>query len=165
MGLATAKGQQDAITSFSGLESRCELFLSNDGKEFYNSSIDTTPSRTLSTLRSIGDGTVIILGGKSKGGSYDELIGALPKLTEGAVLMGDVGEIVSKGLKNEGTYPYLFAKDFDEALEKIALNFPMAKKILLSPSGTSYDRYGSFKERANDFKRAVYRYTGTNQDK
>jgi UDP-N-acetylmuramoylalanine--D-glutamate ligase len=160
LGLATADGQREAIISFSGLESRCELFLTHNGTQYYNSSIDTTPKRTLSTLRSLEKGTVIILDGKSKGGSYEDLILALPELTEGAVLMGDVGKIVSQGLKNYSTYPYFFANDFDNAIEKIHLNFPRDKNILLSPAGTSYDRYGSFKERATDFKRAVYRYTG-----
>jgi UDP-N-acetylmuramoylalanine--D-glutamate ligase len=60
--------------TFGGVAHRCQAALEKNGVRFFDSSIDTTPSRTVSTLSAFDNSkTVLILGGYDKNLDYSIL--------------------------------------------------------------------------------------------
>ena len=152
-GLWTADGAREVAAGFDGLSHRCERVRTWGGTEFYNSSIDTTPTRTAATLKSLGRQVVVILGGRDKGLDPSPLTEALKIYGYGAVLCGECAESFARALPCG--LPYLFACDMEEA---VAIAKEMAggvRDVLLSPAATSFDRYKSFEERGEHFKKIV----------
>lgn len=145
-----------AIADFRGLLHRAERVRTLRGITFINSSIDSTPERTLNTLRSLEGKVVPIIGGRGKGLSLAALAEALPTLTVGACLMGEVGEELSRLLTKTGVpYPKIKASSMDAAIRTAMALLGGTGTVILSPAATSFDRYKSFEERGEDFKRAV----------
>lgn len=138
---------------FSGLPHRCELFFSRGGVDFIDSSIDSTPARTVQTLRSLDRPVIIILGGRGKGLEYNELIPALKKYARGAVIVGEnareIYGIVENCVRAE------IVSSFDEAIIRGAELARSVGTLLLSPASTSYDFFRNFEERGDRFREII----------
>ena len=145
-------------SDFSGLRHRCELFLSKNGVDFIDSSIDSTPARTVQTLKSLDRQVVIILGGRGKGLDYSLLLPALKKYARVAIITGEnareIYGIVGNCVEAE------LCTSFEEA---IFLGYDKAKEVgalLLSPASTSYDSFKNFEKfcrKCIDLKIKVYK--------
>ena len=148
---------RDAITSFRGLEHRAETVAVLRDIEFIDSSIDTSPTRTLATLSSYGSDTAVIICGKNKGFDYTALAKKLPTATRGAVLMGEVGECLAP-LISDPTYPLMRASNMEEAVAYAVDMTGGHGRVILSPAGTSYDKYENYIARGLDFTLATKKY-------
>ncbi len=149
-GLADSVAIGNAINDFTPLPHRCECFLRWNGIDFYDSSVDSTPSRTAATLNSLGRRVVIILGGKSKGLDYSALITLLKIYAEAVILTGEnADEIYSAIGEQVGAE---IVRDFEAAVKRGAKYAKSIGALLLSPASTSYDRFKSFAERGAFFK-------------
>lgn len=156
LNLCNASAVAEAIETFRGLPHRAEYIRTVAGVKYYDSSIDSTPERTIKTLSALNKPSAVIICGKSKGLSYDDLAKRLPTLTCGAVLMGEVGEEISKKLsKYCPEYCYKTALDMTDATKKASELVTDGGAVVLSPSGTSFDAYKNFEERGEAFKKAV----------
>ena len=144
--------------SFSGLEHRCEKFLSVGGVDFINSSIDTSPARTRATLDALRCPVRIIIGGRGKGLSIEECIPTLTKYASRISLYGEAGEEYLPALQGAGLTRSveceLFAR-FDDALEHACRGARWGDTVLLSPMATGYGEFASFAERGAHFKEYV----------
>jgi UDP-N-acetylmuramoylalanine--D-glutamate ligase len=121
--------------------------------DYYDSSIDTSPTRTATTLRSLNRNLVIILGGKSKGLDYSSMLDALRDHATAAVLVGEnkyeILSVIADAL------PCYIAEDFAEAAD---LGIKLARDVgalLLSPASASYDMFASYEARGRCFKKLV----------
>ena len=159
LGVCKREACREAITDFSGLAHRSELITEHRGISFINSSIDTCAERTIQTLGALSGDTVVIICGKNKGLKLEGLAKRLPDLTVGAVLMGEVGAELSVLLPKE--YKYELANGFDDAIKRAAEILGNAGNIILSPAGTSFDKFKSYEQRGNAFRDAVIKYINT----
>ncbi len=148
LGLHKREAAERAIRGFGGLMHRAETVYSADGIEYINSSIDTSPERTEKTLGSLSGRIAIILAGRTKGQSYDKLIPLIKQKCVGAVIMGELSEIISKSF---GDFPAFIAEDMSSAVKYARALLVHGGKMLFSPSATSFDAYNSFEERGADF--------------
>ena len=156
LGYTNVSAAYTAINSFKGLPHRAETVTERDGIKYINSSIDSSPERTLKTLGSLDGDTAVIIGGLGKGLSLEALAKALPRLTKGAALMGEVGEELSKILKViSPRYRYKLARDMKDAINVARDFLSGCGTVLLSPAATSFDLYRNFEERGNHFKKIV----------
>ena len=149
-GEATDEAIARVASEFCGLPHRCELFLSENGVDFIDSSIDSTPTRTVQTLTSLGRTAVVILGGKGKGLDYSELIPALKKYAEAAVICGENADEIYRCIS-----PHVKAIVSENMEDSVRVGYTLAKKagvLMLSPASTSYDRYKNYVERGEHFK-------------
>ena len=143
---------------FKGLPHRCELVGCVSGIKYINSSIDTTPKRTLSTLNSINGRVILLLGGRSKGLDFSTFSEEVSKKALAVILFGEArtqiyeGLIKCKALKESGI-PILSYERFSEALCHIDEIARQGDTVLLSPAATSYDEFQSFEERGELFKK------------
>ena len=141
---------QRVAYSFCGVPHRMELVREIDGISFYNSSIDTTPSRTLATLSAFDrEKTIIILGGYDKNLSYHCLKEGLENI-KCAILLGESKSKIAPYIKRP-----IFVNNLNEA---VAYAYKIARDgdtVLLSPACASFDMYSSYIERGEHFKKAV----------
>lgn len=149
-GLVDVSDVISVAKGFSGLSHRCEAVLSEGGVEYIDSSIDSTPARTVQTLESLGRQAVLILGGRSKGVDYKELVPALRKYVKLAIITGENSKEIFNAIKNDVNAE--IRADFEEA---ILLGKRYAKDVgllLLSPASTSFDRFKNYAHRGDKFR-------------
>ena len=146
--------------SFGGLVHRCETVGIYRGVRYVNSSIDSSPKRTVATLATFSDKVIIILGGRGKGLDFHELVPTLREKTKFIVLTGECGKEIKEILDTEtraGRFcaPYRYESDFYDALDLAIREASESDTVLLSPASTSYDCFKSFEERGDAFKRYI----------
>jgi len=148
---------EQALVSFSGLAHRADAFFRHNGIEYIDSSIDSSPERTIKTLSALGGKITVIIGGKGKGLSLLPLAERLPSLVENAVLLGEVGSELAKLLRaNSSSLNFVTAENMRDAVIRAKECSAPGFKIVLSPAATSFDSYKNFEERGNDFKKCVF---------
>ena len=156
LGIAHKSDIENTLETFGGLPHRAELIANRGGISYINSSIDSSPERTLKTLRALSGHVSVIIGGAGKGLALNALAEELPKLTAGAVLMGAVGRELAEIFGTNGTsYKFTFAEEMMGAVKAAANLLDAGGTVILSPAATSFDRYRNFEERGLDFKNAV----------
>lgn len=147
--------------SFAGVQHRLQLIREKDGVKFYNSSIDSSPSRTNAALSSFeGKNVIIILGGKDKKVPFDSLSKELAAKTKLAVLTGAAMEKIYSDVANtdeykEGKINFVKIPEFDDAVRYAASQAESGDFVVLSPACTSFDRFANFEQRGNYFTQIV----------
>ena len=146
---------REIAKSFRGLPHRCEHFLSVDGIDFINSSIDTSPSRTIATLRGLGKRVKLILGGKGKGLPLSPLRDALASYAEEITIYGDIKDEILDFIERDPTLraiPHATFTSLSEAIDHLLKDIRTGETLLLSPAATSYGEFTSFEDRGEFFK-------------
>lgn len=152
---------RDVAMTFPGVEHRIELVRTVKGIRFFNSSIDTSPNRTIHTMNALfdrGDQGVLIAGGEDKRCIYDGLGTAISKVCNRVVLFGNNANIVRKAIIDETADEEVEIYDSVSLQDAVTMAFSLAKAgeiVIMSPTGTSYDHYRHFEERGNLFKKIV----------
>ena len=152
-GLCGAEDLMRVAGEFSGLPHRAECFLRVDGKEFVDSSIDTSPARSVTTIKAQSRPTVVMLGGRGKGVSYAPLREALIGRARLAVLFGEDRLLIKEAIGD--SVPCISVEGFIEGVECALSVLGEGEVLLLSPAATSYDEFSSFEERGNLFKKII----------
>ena len=150
--------------NFNGVEHRMEFVCELGGIFYYNSSIDSTPTRTIEALNYFDEDkkTIVILGGSDKKITFDPLAPVVYKKAKAAILYGATKDIIKKCLddyKNNNN-------DCEKLIINVAENFDSAVMIakslassgdivLLSPACASFGEFKDFEERGNRFKKLV----------
>ena len=148
---------------FPGVEHRLEFVREKDGVRYYNSSIDSTPSRTAAALSALRSRTVVICGGRDKHLSFLPLADALFERASAVVLTGEAaGQIKDAILSRAAERPdggrglrVIEEPDFERAVRAASLAAAPGEAVVLSPACTSFDRFANFEERGKLFKMTV----------
>ena len=141
-------------STFQGLTHRCDVF-NLGGKEYVDSSIDTSPERTKTTLESLGRRVHLILGGRGKGLAPDTMKDALIRYAKSISLYGEVTDSICEWLDSDPELSKIPRARFDTLKDAIDNADSLAKEgatVLLSPSATAYGEFRNFKERGDFFK-------------
>ena len=139
--------------NFQGLAHRCEEIPSSDGIKYINSSIDTTPHRTVQTLNSLSGDIIIILGGRTKGCDFTLLREPLSRKARLAIVTGECRDEIVSAIK--GACDTAVIDGFEDAVLYGASIAKRGDVLLLSPAATSYDEFSSFEERGEKFKEII----------
>lgn len=153
-GYADSERIAKVASEFRGLAHRCESVENYGGVRYVDSSIDSTPRRTATTLYALSGEWIVILGGRSKGLDYSELIEPLRARARMAVLTGECGREIEKILCEAGI-GCVYEPDFYRAVELAARLARPGEGVILSPASTSFDRFRSFEERGEYFKSII----------
>ncbi len=141
---------------FGGVPHRIELVRKLDGVRYYNSSIDSSPNRTINTLNVFCEPVVLIAGGKDKGIPYDEIGKPIKEHVKTLILIGATSKVIDEAVKKAGgKIPTFFAKTYEEAVNLAKENAISGDVVLLSSASTSFDMFNNFEERGNLFKELV----------
>lgn len=151
---------REVATSFGGVEHRLELVREKDGVRFYNSSIDSSPTRTAAALSALPKAPIIILGGSDKNIPFDGLALDVCQKTKAAIVTGEsapkiLDEIEKCPLYDRQKTVVKHIHDFREAVLAAAEIAERGDIVLLSPACASFDSFKDFAERGNYFKTIV----------
>ena len=153
IGYATRERICEVAESFDGLAERCRT-TERDGISYVSSSIDTTPERTATTLKSLDRRVKIILGGRGKGLSYELLSKPLTQYAERIALYGDAGREMLEWIESDSrlrTIPHAFSPKMEDAFNYVADGATAGDTVLLSPAATSYGEFRDYIERGRAF--------------
>lgn len=166
---------------FKGVEHRIELVREVNGVKYYNSSIDSSPNRTINTLSVFPQKVIMISGGKDKGIAYDEIGPVIAEHVKSLILAGPTSGAIKTALMNSTGHEGVKITelgDYKKEAEAARKDSPAALKalaksvyekavraasneaksgdiVLLSPASTSFDMFKNFEERGHIFKDIV----------
>ena len=147
--------------NFGGVAHRIEFVREIDGVRYYNSSIDSSPNRTINTLK-VFDKVILIAGGKDKGIPYDEIGEHIANKVKHLILIGKTGPIIKAALDkyvektgNGKDIVTQFCTTYEEAVMCAKNAATAGDTVLLSNASTSFDMFKNFEERGNLFKSIV----------
>lgn len=159
-GIVSAQSVKKVATSFAGVEHRNEFVRELDGVKYYNSSIDSSPTRTIAALCSHKQKLIVLCGGYDKNIPYEPLAEPLCEHAKIVIMTGATAGKIRAALEGCSAYkkdaPVLLdAKDYGDAVDiarKLAKNGDV---VLMSPASASFDAFKNFEERGNFFKNKV----------
>lgn len=161
-GLVSKEVIVNVAKTFGGVEHRIELVRTLDGVKYYNSSIDSSPNRTINTLRVFPNKVIMIAGGKDKGIPYDEIGPALAEHVKVLILIGATSDKIQEALDaeinktgNGKDIEVIRATSYEDAVNAARSKAHDGDVVLLSPASTSFDMFRNFEERGNLFKKIV----------
>ena len=153
----TPRAVRTVARHFSGAPHRLEPLGEKRGVCFYNSSIDTTPSRTEASLAAL-EGRCkkifLLLGGRAKGLSLSPLLDAVRASGARPYLFGEARETVADALDGAGI-PYTVASSMETAARLAFADAEEGDAVLLSPAFTSFDAFADFEARGEAFRYVV----------
>jgi len=144
---------REAVKEFSGVRCRMELIERKNGVSYYDSSIDSTPSRTVATMSSFDrERVVLLLGGYDKKLCYDSLKEGL-RGVKCAIICGANSEKIYNAIR--GSCKVILQDSFTESV-KIAYRMAEAgDSVILSPASASYDMFTSYREKSKKYREIV----------
>lgn len=157
-GIVNDETINDVAKTFGGVEHRIELVRTVGGVRYYNSSIDSSPNRTINTLRVFDKKVILIAGGKDKGIPYDEIGPAICEKVKTLILIGKTADKIEAALKaadKAEQVETIRCESYEDVVKTAHAKAESGDIVLLSPASTSFDMFANFEERGNLFKRLV----------
>lgn len=146
---------------FSGTEHRVEFVREVDGVKYYNDSIASSPTRTISGTLSLNDEKILLIaGGYDKKIPYAELGTVICKKVKTLILMGATADKIEAAVENAAESmqckpEILRVKNMAQAVEAARSRAKPGDVVSLSPSSAAFDLYKDFEERGRHFKQLV----------
>ena len=159
-GLVAPASIEKVARTFGGVEHRCELVRRLNGVRYYNSSIDSSPTRTMAALSNFPEKVIAICGGYDKHIPYEPLGTPLCRRAKVVLLTGATAPQIKEAVMASPAYapgaPILV--DCTDLADAVAKAHAIAKDgdvVLLSPASASFDSFKNFEERGKFFKTKV----------
>ena len=154
--IASIADMRAVATSFEGVAHRLQLIHEKNGVKFYNSSIDTSPTRTIAALSSFDEKVILIIGGYDKHLPTEPLTEPLTEKTKCIICTGDTGQRIHKMMTGSGYIGHIeYIKSFDDAVIAASRSARCGDTVLLSPAAASFDAFRNFEERGERFKTII----------
>lgn len=145
----------DAIKNFKPLEHRIEYVGKYDDVIYYNDSIATIPTATISAIKALKNVDTLIFGGMDRGIDYSELISYLDSgVVRNLICMPTTGHKIATKIKNKEVNKYNVVT-LEEAVAKAKEITNKDSICLLSPAAASYEYFKNFEEKGRAYKNLV----------
>ena len=165
--------------NFKGVAHRIEFIRELDGVRWYNSSIDTSPNRSLNTMNALAqrkEKGVLICGGADKKCIYTGLGSSILEVCDRIIIYGSNADLVSAVIAEEAdgrsyeiyripdregdVYEFPETREnvvnaYKEAISKAREWAKPGEIVIMSSIGTSYDHFRHFEHRGDMFKELV----------
>ena len=146
--------------TFGGVEHRIEFVRELRGVKYYNSSIDSSPTRTIAALNSFKQKLIVISGGYDKHIPFEPLCEPMCRMVKKLILTGATAGKIKSALINSDEYkampfPIIEEPDFEKAVLKASSVAENGDIVILSPACASFDAFPNFEVRGRRFKEIV----------
>jgi UDP-N-acetylmuramoylalanine--D-glutamate ligase len=141
------------LAEFPGLPHRMQLVARKQGVDFINDSKATNVGAAVAAVESIDGIIVLIAGGESKGGDFDDLSNAVSDRLRAAVLIGSDADRIADALADKALV--VIANDIDDAVVQAAGYAESGDTVLLAPGCASFDQFPNYMARGDAFAAAV----------
>ena len=118
----------------------------------FNDSKSTSPQATEVAIKSFAEKIVLIMGGKDKGLDYSSLNKSLKRKVKLLILFGENKFELAKTFRDIKIY---LAADLHASVKEGIKRTNTSEVLLFSPGTSSFDRYKSYSERGEEFKKYV----------
>lgn len=147
----------EVAKSFPGVEHREEFVCERDGVKYYNSSIDSSPTRTIAALRAFPQKLIVILGGYDKHIPFSPLAEPLSEHAKALVYTGATRDAIRTALEADPVFaaasvPSVTEPDFFRAIDAARALAESGDTVILSPACASFDAFPNFEARGKAFK-------------
>src|SRR5690606_40298733 len=143
-----------ALRGFRGLPHRLELAGEHRGVRFYDDSKGTNVGATVRSLEGFADGSVhAILGGRNKGADLAVLRDVVARKVRRAYLIGESAGEFGEALGD--IVPTVPSGTLGQAVTAAAAAAAPGEVVVLSPACASFDQFRDFRDRGEQFARAV----------
>ena len=152
---------EDLITkglkSFQGVEHRLEFVRDINNRIFYNDSKATNPEATIKAIEAISEtknkNITLILGGKDKKTSLNEMIEKIKTHVHEVILFGEAKERFKNELNKNSFEKLTIVTDLNNAIQASLKS--KTDVVLFSPACASFDMFKNYEERGITFKELV----------
>ncbi|MEE2961406.1 MAG: UDP-N-acetylmuramoyl-L-alanine--D-glutamate ligase [Myxococcota bacterium] len=147
----------ESYKSFKGLPHRMEWVAEKDSVVYINDSKATNDAASAAALRCMGRSVILLAGGRSKDGGYDELLAAGRSMVRGVICFGEAkNEIAEAFGRTYGDQVVIeCCHGLHDALLAGTKIARQGEAILFSPACSSFDEFKNYQERGNWFKKWV----------
>lgn len=141
-----------ALSSFRGVKHRMSRLGEVNGITFIDDSKATNVDAAIKAIGSVKGESVLLVGGKDKGYTYEPLFEAVKRSgVVHAVIYGENAfRVLNAALKAEFTKVTL-CRPFDMAVRVAYMTAEKGQNVLLSPASASFDAFRSYEERGDRF--------------
>jgi UDP-N-acetylmuramoylalanine--D-glutamate ligase len=146
---------QAAIEDFGGLEHALERVATLGEVQYVNDSKATNIAAAKRAIESFDGGEVVILGGRFKGGRFEDLREVVRARVTGVVAIGEAAPLVHQALGD--VVPVRDAGSMNEAVQSASALVRPGGVVLLAPACASFDMFKDYADRGRAFKAAVAR--------
>ena len=159
-GMVSPEVIEHVAKTFGGVEHRLEFVRELDGVKYYNSSIDSSPTRTEAALSAFSDKVIVICGGYDKNIPFEPLADTLIKRAQMVVLTGATREKIKDAILSHPEFESSGLKiaenaDFYDAVISAMAVARAGDTVILSPACASFDAFKNFEARGNYFKEII----------
>lgn len=145
-----------AVQMFKGLKHRIEFTAEIGGVSFYDDSKATNPDAMKRALEAFSEPVILMAGGRNKGMDFGALTPIFKERVKAAVLFGEAADEIAaviEDMGNASAIPYSKASSMEEAVRLANDYAAPGDVVLMSPGCASFDMYGSYAERGDDFQK------------
>ena len=162
-GWVKAQSVRQVARTFGGVAHRMEFVRTLDGVSYYNSSIDSSPTRTAAALSMVDRKPIVICGGYDKHIPFAPLGKTLCERAKGVILTGATAEVIRDAIEGAEEYAesrltVITCPVFEDAVNAARQMAEEGDFVILSPACASFDAFRNFEERGNVFKEIVNRF-------
>ncbi len=146
-----------AFKNFRGIRHRLEKIGSVGSVNFIDDSKATNVDSAIKAIESVKGETVLLVGGKDKGYSYEPLFEAVKRSSViHTVLYGENAFRILDAAVKCGFTSVTLCRPFDLAVRVAYLTAKRGQNVLLSPASASFDAFKNYEERGDKF-REIYK--------
>ena len=144
-----------AVAAFRGLEHAMEWVDQIDDVRYVNDSKATNIDSARQAIDTFGDGLVVVMGGRYKGGDFASLRDSLAARRATVVAIGEARSLIRDALGAVVTL--VEANSMTEAVDAAATAAKPGGTVLLAPACASFDMFVDYAARGRAFKAEVAR--------
>ena len=142
----------EALRQFRPLRHRLESLGTFAGVEWINDSKATNVSSTLVAVQGMTRPTVLLLGGRHKGGPYTALIEPLKRSARMVLAYGEAAPLIERDLQGHVPLERL-GSSFADVIARARVLAQPGDAVLLSPACSSFDMFANYEVRGSTFAR------------
>jgi len=150
-----AAAMVDAVQGFQGLAHALERVGTVEGVAFVNDSKATNIVSATRAIESFDGNVVVILGGKHKGGRFEDLRDVVRERCVAVVAIGEATPLVNAALSD--VVPVREASSMADAVRQAWGLAPTGGTVLLAPACASFDMFRDYAARGTAFVEEVRR--------
>jgi UDP-N-acetylmuramoylalanine--D-glutamate ligase len=148
---ATPGALASSIGTLQGLEHRLQDLGTVRGRRVVDNAVSTTPDSTISALRSLPPGVLLLVGGRRKALALDELCAVARERQARPLCFGEAAADLVTAFERAGVIAERHGAMAAAIQRAFDPGFP-GELVLFSPACSSFDAFGNFQERAHAFR-------------
>lgn len=156
---ATMKSIIPILKSFKGLVHRIEHVATVNGVSYYDDSFSTTPETAIAAVEAFNEPKILILGGSSKNSDFTDLGDVISSSNsiKAIIKLGVEWERIKEKIINLDSKVKIYEDcgTMEDVVKKCSEIGEIGDVVLLSPACASFDKFTSYKDRGEQFKKAV----------